>query len=88
MMDDNLSDVQQLVKSKGYQDALKEGMRAIEEKKMSAEQISFECECGRKLVIRYDRLNEELKFLEPDEFLALTRDEAQLLMLYLQEHLK
>jgi hypothetical protein len=53
--------------------------------KMSAEQISFECECGKKLVIKFE--NEELKFLEQEEFLALSRGEAHLLMLYLQEHL-
>lgn len=30
MTDDNLSDVQQLIQSKGYRDALKEGMEAVE----------------------------------------------------------
>lgn len=40
-MDDSLSDVQQFTQSKTYKDALKEGMRAIEEKEMSVQELKF-----------------------------------------------
>lgn len=93
MIDDSLSDVQQLTQRKTYKDAIEEGFEAVlnaqQEKQMSVQELKLKTQDTELKIKKIGEcfsidIGSEISY----DLIYIDHSQAHLLMLYLKEHLK